>query len=44
MKTKNNNQAGKGSKTRPTDIQKYVENFDMIKWNTKIFDKKEKSK
>jgi hypothetical protein len=36
--------AGKGDKMRPTNIQKYVNNFDLIKWKKKDVDKKEKAK
>lgn len=36
--------AGKGDKPRPVDIQKYVNNFDLIKWKKKDVDKKENSK
>lgn len=28
----NNNGAGKGSKPRPVDLNKYRENFSKIKW------------
>jgi len=31
--SKNNNQAGKGDKPRPTDKKEFDKNFDNIEWN-----------